>query len=133
MSKYLNILLSFCILAFLGFGFSVLPNITIDKSVLMHSDTEQYTGKVVQKQFINKGGKPIAGVNDYYFKHKRQLYFIKFCESHVSADRVKELMDQKVVVAAKIITDGLWDSCDEPYEVQSRMGAYIVLESIEAK
>lgn len=87
----------------------------------------QVEGIVVQEQFINKGGKEIDGVFDFFLGYGNQKRFIKLMESKVSADDLLETIG-KTASFEIIERHGLWDT-DDP-NVQSRVGDYVVILKI---
>lgn len=89
-------------------------------------------GQIVKKEFINKAGKP-SGFYEYYLRCSIQDYFIKFCESNVTKKDIDALNLGEfdgVSVEAEIL-DGTWDICpNDPQEMQSRIGQYVVIYKI---
>jgi len=95
-------------------------------------DPEKFiiSGQIVEKAFYKKNGEP-AGFNELYFRASIQDYFIKFCESNIDKDAISPYIDQSITVHAEI-KDGEWDTCpDDPAEMQSRIGPYMVINAIK--
>lgn len=92
------------------------------------------TAPIVKKQFVNKAGRT-TDHTEYYIQQSIQDYFIKFCESNVSEDELKERLnriqgDIKTVRLSVEIREGAWDLCDDGLEAQSRIGQYMVILEI---
>ena len=92
------------------------------------------TAPIVKKQFVNKAGRTTDHF-EYYIQQSMQDYFIKFCESNVSEDELKECLnsiqgDIKTVRLSVEIRTGVWDICDDGLEAQSRIGDYMVILEI---
>lgn len=89
-------------------------------------------GQIVKKEFINKAGKG-SGFYEYYLRCSIQDYFIKFCESDITKKDIDALNLGEfdgISVEAEIL-DGTWDICPEdPQEMQSRIGKYVVIYKI---
>ncbi|MBL4662074.1 MAG: hypothetical protein JKY22_00535 [Flavobacteriaceae bacterium] len=84
------------------------------------------SGHIVEKDFIKKNGEP-AGFTELYFRASVQDYYIKFCESKITKNDLEPFIDQVVTVHAEI-RDGNWDICEnDPQEMQSRTGNYLVV------
>jgi len=89
-----------------------------------------YNCQLIEKEFVNKGGK-VTGIKELYLRCSVQDYFIKLCESNVSKKELTPYINKGINVEIEI-KDGLWDHCsDNIAEVQSRMGEYIVIKSIQ--
>ncbi len=89
-----------------------------------------YNCQLVEKEFMNKGGK-MTGIKELYLRCSVQDYFIKLCESKVTRKELEPYLNAGISVKVEI-KDGLWDHCsDNIAEVQSRMGTYVVILSIE--
>lgn len=87
------------------------------------------TCQLVEKEFINKGGK-ITSYKELYLRCSIQDYFIKICEGEVTAEELKKYIDKGITVDMEI-KDGMWDHCsDDPAYAQSRMGTYVVIHKI---
>ncbi|NOQ75526.1 MAG: hypothetical protein GQ574_26185 [Crocinitomix sp.] len=84
------------------------------------------SGHIVEKDFVKKNGQS-SGLTELYFRASVQDYFIKFCESKITKKDLEPFIDKIVTVHAEI-RDGNWDICeDDPQEMQSRIGAYLVV------
>lgn len=105
------------------------------------SDTNRMiiTGEVLKKDFVKKNGVS-TGHGELYFRMSVQDYFIKFCESNVERkDLEPYVQEDSLETLSKIVTvtlevevrNGNWDICaDDPQEMQSRIGSYIVVTKI---
>lgn len=89
-----------------------------------HNEYQAYdlNGRFIKEPFVNKVGKVIEGVFDYYFEVQGIKYFIKYSSSEIKTDAIEKNLN-KEVKASVIITDGLWDTDDKTH--QSRVGQYI--------
>ncbi len=88
------------------------------------------SGQIVEKDFIIKNGVS-AGFTELYFRASVQDYFIKFCESNITKKELEPFIDKVVTVHAEI-RDGDWDICeDDPAEMQSRIGAYLIIKELK--
>ena len=89
-----------------------------------------YNCQLIEKEFVNKGGK-ITTFKELYLRCSVQDYFIKLCESNLTRDELEPYINKGISVEVEI-KDGLWDHCSENVaEVQSRMGTYVVIKSIQ--
>ncbi len=99
------------------------------------------TGPLVSKAFVLKNGKK-TDKEELYLRASVQDYFIKFCESKVSQKELEKHLktvtqtdpmgDKIVSLAVDIINKGEWDNCEgADMQVQSRIGTYIIIHSIE--
>lgn len=86
------------------------------------------TGVLVEKSFVSKGGKETEH-KELYLRCSIQDYFIKFCESSVTSEQLQNFINKSITVKMEI-KEGLWDQCDEDYEVQSRVGTYISISKL---
>jgi hypothetical protein len=85
---------------------------------------------LVEKAFVKKNGEP-TDTKELYLRCSVQDYFIKICESDVTRKDLEEYLDRGIAVTMEIM-EGEWDSCpDDKYQVQSRVGTYIIIKSIE--
>jgi len=92
------------------------------------------SGQIVSKEMIRKNNKP-GGFGELYYRLSVQDYFIKFCESAVSKKELELFVNTDssfVSVTLEVeIREGNWDICkDDPIEMQSRIGKYIVVHRI---
>jgi hypothetical protein len=95
------------------------------------------TAEVIEKARTDDKGKILPGT-DLYVRRSAQDYFIKFSESAVTMEAVKNEMDKmkhdiKSFTMETEIRNGLWDSCDGTGMTQSRTGVYIVIHRLIAK
>jgi hypothetical protein len=89
---------------------------------------------VVIKNFVKKNGE-MTTHKEFYIRRSIQDYYIKFCESKISRDDLENhlaTMDNeiKIVTLEVEFLDGYWDICDDDFEQQSRMGAYVIIHRI---
>jgi len=88
------------------------------------------TGQIIEKPFYKKNGQQ-TDLTELYFRASIQDYFIKFCESQVERVAVEPFIDQALSIHAEI-REGNWDICPtDPSEMQSRIGSYIIIQSIQ--
>ncbi len=93
-------------------------------------DKFMISGHIAEKEFIKKNGQP-AGFTELYFRASVKDYFIKFCESKITKKDLDPFIDQVVTVHAEI-RDGNWDICEDgPQEMQSRIGAYMIIKELK--
>lgn len=105
-------------------------NITKEKNT---SSIKTISAPIIMKNFYSKKGE-MTDIKEYYVQQSVQDYFIKFCESDITSKELKEALDQqedmiKTLTLRVEIKEGLWDQCED-YEVQSRMGKYMVIYEI---
>ncbi len=86
-----------------------------------------YNGKFVKEPFVNKAGKIIKDVYDYFFVIEGIKYFVKFSESDIKRADADKFLDTEVT-AGVIFKDGLWDADDNTH--QSRIGQYVSITGI---
>ncbi|MGE0561087.1 MAG: hypothetical protein AB7O47_04680 [Flavobacteriales bacterium] len=92
-------------------------------------NTEYISCVLVEKEFINKGGK-VTEYKELYLQCSVQDYFIKICESNVTIEDLKPYINSGIKVKMEI-KDGMWDHCsDDPAYAQSRMGTYVIITEI---
>jgi hypothetical protein len=89
---------------------------------------QTYSGTIIKQNFVDKGGRVHQDIFDLYFKTDQGKIFIKISEGHVKRDEILKYLDKEIVVKAKLISWGLWDS-DDP-NVQSRVGDYFIFYEI---
>jgi len=92
------------------------------------NDIAIFTGKFVKEQFVNKGGREIEGVYDYFFEIEETPYFISFKEGDVDIKELEECTGNNVRLKVLL----RWGSLDADDEIsQSRIGRYVnILEII---
>lgn len=93
------------------------------------SNSGTTTGQLIEKPFIIKNGVE-SNVMELYLRCSIQDYYIKLCESDVSAKELRKYLDKGITVTMEI-KEGEWDRCEEDFEVQSRVGTYVTISSIE--
>ena len=89
---------------------------------------------VVSKNFVKKNG-AVTEHKEMYIRRSIQDYYIKFCESNISSEDLKNhlsTMDGEIKIATLEVEflDGNWDICDDDFEQQSRVGAYVIIHRI---
>lgn len=89
---------------------------------------------IVIKNFVKKNGE-LTKHEEFYIRRSIQDYYIKFCESKISREDIENhlaTMDKEIKVATLEVEflDGYWDICDDDFEQQSRMGAYVIIHRI---
>ena len=111
------------------------PKMKVEKSPENQTKPEKIiTTPIVEKHFYNKIGEK-TDQTEFYIQQSVQDYFIKFCESEITREQLVEALSKiespiKTLTLKIEIRDGEWDSCDS-YPVQSRVGKYAVILSIE--
>ena len=86
--------------------------------------------QLVEKPFINKAGN-VSENKELYLRCSVQDYYIKLCESDVAQDVLTPHLNEGVAVEVEI-REGNWDICPgDPEQMQSRVGKYAVILSIE--
>lgn len=111
------------------------PKEIVDKKSENQNDSVRViTAPIVEKAFYNKAGKKMD-FTEFYIQQSVQDYFIKFCESNVTRAELETALSKidspiKTLTVKVEFKEGLWDSCGD-YEVQSRIGRYVVLLGIE--
>lgn len=87
------------------------------------------TCRLIQKSFINKGGK-VTEYSEFYLQCSIQDYFIKICESKVDKSELEKYLNKGITVDMEI-KEGMWDHCEPNVaHVQSRVGTYVVIKKI---
>lgn len=87
------------------------------------------TCQLVEKEFINKGGK-VTEYKELYLRCSIQDYFIKLCDSNVDAKTLRKYLNKSISVEMEV-REGMWDICtDDPAYAQSRIGTYVVIKKI---
>jgi len=95
-----------------------------------YDPVESFTlkGKIIKEQFVNKAGRTISNVFDYFYEIQGEKYFIKITSCNVS----KEILDKNTgndIYCTVVFHSGLWDADDNTH--QSRMGKYISIINIK--
>ncbi len=96
---------------------------------------EIVSAPIVKKPFLKKNGE-VTDFEEYYLRRSIQDYFIKFCEGKVSQKKLEAALkeDDGMVKTLKLeveFLEGEWDICpDDPAEMQSRIGEYVVIHRI---
>jgi hypothetical protein len=87
------------------------------------------TCQLVEKFFVKKNGEQTE-ISELYLRCSIQDYYIKLCESSVTREDLEPFIDQGISVEMEI-NEGSWDICkDDPREMQSRIGTYVIIKSI---
>ncbi len=85
------------------------------------SDTT-LVGKVVRQNYVDKRGRVIKDVYDFFFETADERYFIKLSQSKVSKEALLVVLNKSVRCRAELLK-GTWDS-----DVgASRIGTFIVI------
>lgn len=103
-------------------------------------DTASSDGKyiisvpVIRKSFVKKNGESTTQ-KEFYIRRSIQDYYIKFCESKVRREDLENRLSTikseiKIVTLEVEFLDGHWDICNDNFEQQSRVGAYVIIHSI---
>jgi len=109
-------------------------NVVEEKQENKSDSIELVSAPIVEKPFFNKAGKKMD-FTEFYIQQSAQDYYIKFCESRVSREELETALSKiegniKTLTIEVTFKEGLWDSCED-YEVQSRVGKYVVLHEIK--
>lgn len=91
---------------------------------------EELWGMFVKVPFVNKAGRTIQGMDNWFFEMEERKLFIKFDEGNVLANDLEEYENKRVEIQGYIST-GLWDTSDT--NIQSRMGDYLVVLEVLTK
>lgn len=84
---------------------------------------------LIEKPFIKKNGIP-SGEMELYLICPMQEYFVKVCESNVLYDELVPFINQSINVDIEILT-GDWDICyDDPDDIQTRTGQYVIITAL---
>lgn len=89
---------------------------------------QTYSGTIIKQNFVDKGGRVHQDIFDLYLNTDQGKIFIKISEGRVKRDEILNYLDKEIVVKAKLISWGLWDT-DDP-NVQSRVGDYFIFYEI---
>lgn len=95
-----------------------------DKLTSNEQPIVELVGLVVYEAFVNKAGRLIEGVGDYFLEIDGKRFFIKFRSGKVLRTAIEAKLGQ-IIKAKGYLDKGLWDT-DDP-NVQSRVGEYVVL------
>jgi hypothetical protein len=101
------------------------------KTPLVNMETKTYEGKIISDAFVNKVGEKSEDWSDLYFEiEDKGRHFIKFTDSTFTRKEAVELMDKSIKIEGSI-REGYLD-CEEnlEYEVQSRMGKYLIITKV---
>lgn len=89
-----------------------------------------YNCRLIEKDFVNKIGAS-SGIKELYLRCSIQDYYIKLCESNITKEDLLPYLKKGISVKGEV-KEGLWDDCNQGSEpLQSRVGNYIVIYSIE--
>ncbi|MGH1386621.1 hypothetical protein [Kordia sp.] len=109
---------------------------TTNKTKDISSSEGKYiiSSPVVIKSFVKKNGEKTSH-KEMYLRRSIQDYYIKFCESKISSEDLENhlsTIDKEIKTATLEVEflDGYWDICDDDFEQQSRMGAYVIIHRI---
>lgn len=101
------------------------------KKELKTSDSGTTSCLLVEKAFVKKNGEP-TDHKEIYLRCSVQDYYIKLCESKVTKKELEKYLDKGISVRMEI-KEGSWDICEGDPVMQSRIGTYAVILSIEEK
>jgi len=95
-----------------------------------YDPVESFTlkGELIREPFVNKAGRIIENVFDYFYIIQEEKYFIKITDCNIS----KEVIDEntgKELYCTIVFHNGLWDSDDNTH--QSRVGNFITISNIK--
>lgn len=93
----------------------------------MEQEIKEFSGRIVEVPFINKGGRRIEGASSLFLETEEGKYFIRGYEGDVFIKDIEKYINKPIKVKA-YKTFGLWDT-DDP-NVQSRVGNYVVIFEI---
>jgi hypothetical protein len=92
-------------------------------------DSKTTTCQLIEKEFINKGGK-VTQYKELYLRCSIQDYFIKICAGNVTAEELRPYINNGIEVEMEI-KEGMWDHCNDNLAyAQSRIGTYVVINKI---
>jgi len=111
----------------------IIPTIHVFSQQMLPQEPNIITAgcQVVEKAFVNKGGKP-SDFKELFLRCSIQDYYIKFCESKVSLKKMKKYLDKGLTVTYEV-KEGKWDICKDNPEMHSRIGTYAVVIKIKKK
>ncbi len=92
--------------------------------VVTPADTLTLEGIFIKEQFVNKAGREIPGVFDWFFETNGKKYFVKIRAEDVTTEKL-EIYKNELLHVRGLIREGLWDTDDN--NIQSRVGKYIVI------
>ncbi len=128
----MRILFFLSIIFFLGCKTTSNQSNTVDKTQELKKN--QYLATVVQSANTSRQ-ESIKVNNDLYLKINGEIYFVKFNEGYVSYDKLKNYLNQEIVVKVEF-KSGFWE-VQEPSSISSkeqpkaaRSGKYVVLNKI---
>ncbi len=78
-------------------------------------------GKILKKPFVNKIGKEVPGIYDYFFEVQGEKYFIRNFKNNESL-QIEDYLEKELIFQVSF-HEGLWDSDDNNH--QSRVGKYV--------
>lgn len=109
----------------------IIPSIHVFSQQMLPKEPNIITAgcQVVEKKFVNKGGKS-TDIKELYLRCSVQDYYIKFCESKVSLKKMKKHIDKGLTVTFEV-KEGEWDICGGDPEIQSRIGTYAIVLKIK--
>jgi len=109
----------------------IIPSIHVFSQQMLPQEPKIITAgcQVVEKAFVNKGGK-LSDFKELYLRCSIQDYYIKFCESKASLKKMKKYIDKGLTVTYEL-KEGEWDICKGDAEMQSRIGTYAVVLKIK--
>ncbi len=103
--------------------------VTTTQSRVKDPNAKYTTCVLVEKTFVNKGGK-MGDFTELYLQCSIQDYFIKICAGEVTTKELRKHLNQGITLDMEI-RDGMWDHCSTDLaHAQSRMGTYVVIHKI---
>lgn len=109
--------------------------VEVEASIGANNGSEKViSAPIIEKPFYNKVGQRMDHT-EFYVQQSQQDFFIKFCESNVTRKQLEAALNQidspiKTLTMKVEFREGNWDSCGD-YELQSRVGRYVVLQGIK--
>jgi len=85
------------------------------------SESFSLTGNIIKEPFVNKAGRIIDNVYDYFYEIQGEKYFKKLSAGSVNQKLIEANLNETISTSITICT-GLWDTDDNTH--QSRIGKY---------
>lgn len=122
------------------FSFVAMNCVDKENTGMQENETMIVTAPIVYKNYETKKGFATDRI-DAYLQISAEYYYIKFSESHISAEDLELHLanmdnDQKIFKAEIEIRSGYWDISDSDINdlndplPQSRIGKYVVIHNI---
>ena len=114
---------------YLLFSCGSTEEVTSNGKSMSLKDSKTTTCQLIEKEFINKGGK-VTQYKELYLRCSIQDYFIKICAGNVTAEELRPYINNGIEVEMEI-KEGMWDHCNDNLAyAQSRIGTYVVINKI---